>query len=329
MIQITSNSQSGNSIGKFLNKKRHRMDNQSNGRTDKKKNIIDILNRSLIPDQSQGHSSDILPRIIEFKLSHIIKGSETQEIKEEKETNQAYKEQNEIASLTKTQYIKNRIGKGLNNLGNTCFLNSALQGLLYTRAFVNFLIANKHRSTCALKSQVCFLCQFEILIEQVFQVNSTGSNQIGAITPKSIIQNLKLISKHLKVGRQEDSHEFLVKTLESLEISAKENIKKTANSFIADRRRSEGNIISRIFKGTYKSTVTCSQCKYSSITKDEFYNVSLDIMNAETLENCFSNFCKPDYLYGNNKYFCSRCNTKRDSSKRFGFVECNFFLFSP
>lgn len=40
------------------------------------------------------------------------------------------------------------IGSGLLNLGNTCFLNSALQCLTYTPQLAGYLITNKHSSSC-------------------------------------------------------------------------------------------------------------------------------------------------------------------------------------
>lgn len=43
-----------------------------------------------------------------------------------------------------------RIGAGLQNMGNTCFLNSALQCLTYTPPFTNYLLTREHSKTCKL-----------------------------------------------------------------------------------------------------------------------------------------------------------------------------------
>lgn len=41
-----------------------------------------------------------------------------------------------------------RIGAGLHNLGNTCFLNSTVQCLTYTPPLANYLLSKEHSRTC-------------------------------------------------------------------------------------------------------------------------------------------------------------------------------------
>lgn len=52
-----------------------------------------------------------------------------------------------------------RIGAGLQNMGNTCFLNSALQCLTYTPPFANYLLTREHSKTCKLVCQGASLHQ--------------------------------------------------------------------------------------------------------------------------------------------------------------------------
>uniref|UniRef100_A0A8C9V666 USP domain-containing protein n=1 Tax=Scleropages formosus TaxID=113540 RepID=A0A8C9V666_SCLFO len=94
------------------------------------------------------------------------------------------------------------IGAGLYNMGNTCFLNAALQCLTYTPPVANHMLSQEHSKTCR-EPDFCMMCTMQNHITQVF------ANSRDVIKPVSVVSQLKRIAEHFEFGDQEDVHEFL------------------------------------------------------------------------------------------------------------------------
>jgi ubiquitin C-terminal hydrolase len=228
------------------------------------RSIADMFNKSF---DNTNQSTELIPKKIEFKLSHVLKGGEMEEI-QKIEQKQIHSKEN----LYNNDQFQLSIDKpkGFNNVGNTCFLNSVLQSLCSTQILVSYLFKNNHLNNCQLSKQsVCILCQFHKLLLAI----NTCKN--SSYTPMSIVQNIKVISKSLRIGRQEDSHEFLMKMLETLESSNLKDLKLKDTNFIKNLNDTHKGIIYDIFGGEVNSTVTCGQCKHKSVKKEDFYSISV------------------------------------------------------
>lgn len=136
----------------FLHKKRQLDYNTMDGKSFNK--LIDKIKNKDDDDQ-------LIPRKIEFKLSHILHGENTT-IQAEHKKEDHYTDDYIDNLLTWKKAEK--VGPGLNNLGNTCFLNSVLQSLFYTSALRNYVTESDHMQTCKVKG-VCFICEYGKLIK--------------------------------------------------------------------------------------------------------------------------------------------------------------------
>lgn len=200
-----------------------------------------------------------------------------------------------------------RIGAGLVNMGNTCFLNSTLQCLTYTAPLVNYCMSDEHNSSCK-QAGFCMMCELQRHIKRCYE------NYGNAIKPQSILQKLRLIAKHMHWGRQEDAHEFLRYLVEALQKSCHNNLNGYAK---LDKFSKETTVVNQIFGGFLRSQVQCLKCKERSNTFDPLLDISLDIKNVPTLEKAFEKYVHPEMLDNDNAYMCTKCKQKVPAQKRF------------
>ncbi|KAK2532146.1 hypothetical protein Q9966_008410 [Columba livia] len=208
-----------------------------------------------------------------------------------------------------------RIGAGLLNLGNTCFLNATLQCLTYTPPLANYLLSREHSRTCH-QSGFCVTCVMQNHVTQAF------ANSGSVIKPVSFVRDLKKIAPHIRLGRQEDAHEFLRFTIDAMQKACLPDCTEL------DRQTQATTLIHQIFGGSLRSrgrslAVKCSMCKAVSDTFDPCLDLPVEItvpgqgQQAANVEQALELFVKPDLLGGENAYLCDKCKKKVLATKRF------------
>ncbi|KAK2521045.1 hypothetical protein Q9966_013183 [Columba livia] len=203
-----------------------------------------------------------------------------------------------------------RIGAGLLNLGNTCFLNATLQCLTYTPPLANYLLSREHSRTCH-QSGFCMMCVMQNHVTQAF------ANSGSVIKPVSLVRDLKKIAPHIRLGRQEDAHEFLRFTIDAMQKACLPDCTEL------DRQTQATTLIHQIFGGSLRSRVKCSMCKAVSDTFDPCLDLPVEItvpgqgQQAANVEQALELFVKPDLLGGENAYLCDKCKKKVSATKRF------------
>lgn len=198
-----------------------------------------------------------------------------------------------------------RIGAGLQNLGNTCFLNSVLQCLTYTEPLAAYLESGKHQSSCRMAG-FCALCAIQKHVSRALQ--ATGK----ILAPKDLVSNLRCISRNFRNARQEDAHEYMVNLLESMH-------KCCLPSGVSSESPSayEKSLVHKIFGGRLRSQVQCMQCKFCSDKFDPFLDLSLEILRADSLLKALDHFTARELLDGGQKqYQCQQCKQKVKATKR-------------
>ncbi|XP_014673028.1 PREDICTED: ubiquitin carboxyl-terminal hydrolase 36-like [Priapulus caudatus] len=198
-----------------------------------------------------------------------------------------------------------RVGAGLENAGNTCFLNAVLQCLTYTPPLTHYLLSGEHGQQCHVVG-FCVLCDLQNHMKRAL------SHSGHVIRPQMIIARLRQIAKHFRFGRQEDAHEFLRYVLD---VAQKNCLAGQPRDL--DRFSRETTVINQIFGGYHRSQVQCLKCRAKSNTYDHFLDISLDIKVANSVQRALERFVQPELLQKENAYDCRHCACKVTAQKRF------------
>ncbi|XP_045466873.1 ubiquitin carboxyl-terminal hydrolase 32 isoform X2 [Harmonia axyridis] len=186
---------------------------------------------------------------------------------------------------------------GLHNLGNTCFMNSALQAVSNTRPLT--LYFQRDAQLCELNSTNPLGTKGMVARRYAELCRELWAGSTRSVAPLKLRYCVTKHAPHLGGGGQHDSQELLAWLLDSLH----EDLNRVPKKLYSELKDSGGrpdeivadeawqqhlardhSIITDLFYGQLKSKVTCQTCGHESVRFDPFNLLSLPLpMESYTL----------------------------------------------
>ncbi|CAO3599291.1 unnamed protein product [Absidia cylindrospora] len=193
--------------------------------------------------------------------------------------------------LTKNAPVSRQKGTcGLSNLGNTCFMNSALQCLSNTPQLTQWFLAGKYKedlnkdNPLGMNGEVAE--NYGALIEKLW------SGTTASVAPRDFKYTISRFNPTFNGYQQHDSQELLAFLLDGLHEDMNRILKKpyiempdfvdmtdeeiAKQSWDYHKARNDSVIVD-LFQGQFKSRLICNVCHKVSVTFDPFMYLSLPL----------------------------------------------------
>lgn len=228
---------------------------------------------------------------------------------------------------------------GLENLGNTCFINACMQIINHIYELHEFLDSDTYINH--MKKDIPDIT----IVNEWKELKTVMWSANGIIQPKRFVHNIQRVATKKNIDiftgfAQNDFPEFLQFFIECIHNSISRSVNININGIpenkldnlaikcykmLKETYSSEYSEIMRMFYGiSYSELANKNSKEVLSITPENFFILDLPVINnknevANTIYDSLQFYTEAEYLEGDNAWFNDKTNKKEDVSKQMKF----------